>query len=94
MKPAHEHDCKICLFVGQLTMPILGDATKSITWDFYRCEPEAPAPRTLIARYGSDSAYLSSPDLVMPLTALASDTTRWPLNVGAQLVLARRRSTP
>ena len=89
MKPVHEHDCDQCLFVGQLSAPILGDPTRSITWDFYRC---AKGPGgTTIARYGPDSAYLSTPDRVTSITQLANDTTRWPLNVGAQLVLSGQR---
>ena len=93
MKPAHKHiDCSTCTFLGQLTAPVLGDLSKSVTWDFYLCEPTDPPARGLIARYGTgDREMITS---AAPLARLAADTTAWPMNVAAQLVLARRTKTP
>ena len=92
MKAAHEHVCPTCTLVGQLTAPIIGDPTRDITWDFYLCQRKDPPSRELIARHGSRDRDFRASEA--PLARLAGDTTAWPMNVAAQLVLARRTATP
>jgi len=48
MRTQHQHDCAICIFLGNFTVSSGGDVLK---YDGYICPGEIP---TVLARYGSD----------------------------------------
>ena len=55
MRKNHTHDCKACKFLGNVGTV---HGTETRTFDIYVC-PNAHGGCEYIARFGSDSAYLS-----------------------------------